>query len=220
MLLQNTSVFLTQGMINMKKIKVLYDFVLFTIAEKLGFYNNVLDKLTGNPFFTAPYISLTDVKAKLDAFEAAILAASDGAHSAISDRDDKELACDHDYRILASYVEHQADGNETQILSSGFHATKQPVQQQKATLEVVNGEHPGSVKFIAKAEDKAAAYIWQYILATALTADGVWQVASVTSGASATLDGLTSGSLYYFRVAYVTPAGTSEFCQPVSLMVA
>ena len=96
----------------MKKIKVLYDFVLFTIAEKLGFYNNVLDKLTGNPFFTAPYISLTEVKAKLDAFEAAILAAS------------------------------------------------------------------------------------------------------------ATLDGLTSGSLYYFRVAYVTPAGTSEFCQPVSLMVA
>ena len=70
---------------------------------------------------------------------------------AVSDRDDKELACDHDYRILASYVEHQADGNETQILSSGFHATKQPVQQQKATLEVVNGEHPGSVKFIAKA---------------------------------------------------------------------
>ena len=76
MLLQNTFVFLTQGMINMKKIKVLYDFVIFAIAEKLGFYNNVLDKLTGNPFFTAPYISLTDVKAKLDAFEAAILAAS------------------------------------------------------------------------------------------------------------------------------------------------
>ena len=75
------------------------------------------------------------------------------------------------------------------------------MQQQKATLEVVNGEHPGSVKFIAKAEDKAAAYIWQYILATALTADGVWQVASITTGASATLDGLTSGSLYYFRVA-------------------
>jgi hypothetical protein len=41
----------------MKKIKVLYDFVLFTIAEKLGFYKNVMDKLTNNPFFTAPYIS-------------------------------------------------------------------------------------------------------------------------------------------------------------------
>ena len=94
------------------------------------------------------------------------------------------------------------------------------MQQQKATLEVVNGEHPGSVKFIAKAEVKAAAYIWQYILASALTADGVWQVVSITTAASATLDGLTSGSLYYFRVAYVTPAGTSEFCQPVSLMVA
>ncbi len=88
------------------------------------------------------------------------------------------------------------------------------MQQQKATLEVVNGEHPGSVKFIAKAEVKAAAYIWQYILASALTADGVWQVVSITTAASATLDGLTSGSLYYFRVAYVTPAGTSEFCQP------
>ena len=99
-------------MINMKKIKVLYDFVLFTIAEKLGFYKNVMDKLSNNPFFTAPYISLTDVQAKLDAFEAAILAAADGGHTAISDRDDKELACDHDYRILASYVEHQADGQQ------------------------------------------------------------------------------------------------------------
>jgi hypothetical protein len=63
------------------------------------------------------------------------------------------------------------------------------VQQQKATLEVVNGEHPGSVKFIAKAE--AATYIWQYILVTALTADGVWQVTSITTGGNATLDGLT-----------------------------
>ncbi|MEI6542948.1 MAG: hypothetical protein WCL60_05450 [Methylococcales bacterium] len=35
----------------MKKIKVLYDFVLFTIAEKLGFYKNVMDKLSNNPFF-------------------------------------------------------------------------------------------------------------------------------------------------------------------------
>ena len=84
MLLQNTFVFLTQGMINMKKIKVLYDFVIFAIAEKLGFYKNVMDKLSNNPFFTAPYISLTDVKAKLDAFEAAILAAADGGHTAIS----------------------------------------------------------------------------------------------------------------------------------------
>jgi hypothetical protein len=58
-------VFLTQGMINIKKIKVLYDFVLFAIAEKLGFYKNVMDKLSNNPFFTAPYISLTDVQAKL-----------------------------------------------------------------------------------------------------------------------------------------------------------
>jgi hypothetical protein len=49
----------------MKKIKVLYDFVLFTIAEKLGFYRNIPDKLSNNPFFTAPYISLEDVNANL-----------------------------------------------------------------------------------------------------------------------------------------------------------
>ena len=62
----------------MKKIKVMNEYVKFNIYEKLAFYTNVLDKLTGNPYFLAPYISLIEVRDLLNGLEAASIAAADG----------------------------------------------------------------------------------------------------------------------------------------------
>ncbi len=44
----------------MKKTKALLDFNKFSVAEKISFFRNVIDKLTNNPFFPNPDIPLTD----------------------------------------------------------------------------------------------------------------------------------------------------------------
>ena len=203
----------------MKKIKVVLDFIQFAVSQKIAFYRNVIAKLTDNPIYPNPEVPLADAKAVVDDFEAASVAARDGGHTAVSNMHDKETAADAVFRILVNYVINIADGDETKILSSGFHGSKQPVAQQKARLVVNNGSHSGSVKLVAKAIDKAGAYIWQYAKDALPTNESEWITVASTTQSYYELDGLTVAATYYFRVAAVTPSGTTDFCAPVSKIV-
>lgn len=66
----------------MKKTKALLDFTKFSLAEKIIFFRNVIDKLTDNPFFPNPDIHLTELQVQVDDFEVAMLAAKDSSHTA------------------------------------------------------------------------------------------------------------------------------------------
>ena len=203
----------------MKKFKVLFDFISYSVTVKLAFYRNVISSLTDNPTFPNPYISLADVTATVDKFEAAILAASDGAHTAVLIMHDAEKAADTDFRILAHYVDQIADGDEIILSMSGFHPTKQPVPHQKPLLAVFDGSHPGSALLTAKAHDKAGAYIWQLVKGPLPTSESEWKLIAISTQASYEVEGLEVGVSYYFRVAVVTPEGTTEFCQPVLKLI-
>ena len=74
----------------MRKLKVLTSFTKLPIVNKASFCRNVVIKMTDNVHFLYPDVSLAEASAALDAFEAAILAAKDGAHTAISIRNDCE----------------------------------------------------------------------------------------------------------------------------------
>ena len=104
----------------MKIIQTKLDFVQFSPIEKVIFYRNVVDKFTGNPRFTAPDMSLSDASAAVDALEKAIIAASDGGHTRISEMHDQVKLTDTVFRNLAAYVDRIAAGDESTILSSGF----------------------------------------------------------------------------------------------------
>ena len=211
--------FLLFKVISMKKIKVLVDFIQFSVAVKVAFYRNVIAKLTDNPDYPSPDVPLVEAKAVVDNFEAAIVAAKDGSHTAVSAMHDVEIRTDGVFTILAHYVDRVAAGDETKILSSGFHPSKQPVAQQKATLAIIDGSHSGSVKFVAKAVDKTGAYIWQYTPGPLPINESEWITAAISTYSYYELDGLTVGTIYYFRVAAVTPDGTTDFCAPVQKLV-
>jgi hypothetical protein len=203
----------------MKTIKVLLDFIKLAVTAKVAFYRNVILKLTDNPAFPTPGVPLATAKETVDNFEAAILAARDGGHTAISAMHDSEATADALFRILASYVENVAKGDETMILSSGFHESKQPAPQQKATLAVLDGSHSGTVKLTAKAVDKAGSYVWQSAKDTLPTTESAWVTVAISTQAYYEVDGLTVAATYYFRVAAVTPTGTTDFCAPVQKLV-
>lgn len=203
----------------MKKIKVLLNFISYPVTEKLAFYRNIVAKLSNNPAYPNPDESLTDVKTALDNFEASIVVARDGGPTATSTMHDNEKVVDTLFRHLAHYVDKIADGDETTLLSSGFQETKQPNIHQKASLAVSDGSHSGSVQLVAKAVDKAGAYIWQYVKDMLPAADSDWLSVTTTTLAHYEFSGLTVAATYYFRVAAVTPDGITDFCPPVAKLV-
>ena len=119
---------------------------------------------------------------------------------------------------MANYVESTADGDETKIINSGFHGTKQPTPVQKATLAVVDGPHSGSVKLITKAVVGGGAYIFQMTKGKP-TPESVWLPVTTTLYTTYTVEGLEPACYYSFRVAAVTPDGITDFCTPVEKIV-
>ena len=129
----------------MKKSKVTVDFIKYSPVNKASHYHTVIDHMTNNPLFPTPDASMIDAQKAVDALDKAIMAAADGGHLAISAMNDAIAATDAVFRILAAYVERIALGDETSILSSGFHFSKQPVFANKETLVAKDGSHTGSV---------------------------------------------------------------------------
>ena len=203
----------------MKKVKVLLNFIQYSVAEKLAFYRAIVAKLTNNPAFPSPDVALADVKTALDSFEASIVAARNGGPAATSTMHDNEKAVDTLFRHLAHYVDKIADGDETTLLSSGFQETKQPNTHQKPPLAVTDGNHSGSVKLVSKAVENAKAYIWQCAKGALPTSENDWLPVTTTTHAHYEMSGLTVAVTYYFRVAAVTPSGITDFCPPVAKLV-
>ena len=203
----------------MKIIQTKLDFLQFPPILKVGFYRNVIAKCTGNPRFPTPDVSMLDAIAAVDALENAIVAASDGGRTRISEMHDQEKLTDTAFRSLAAYVDRIAAGDESTILSSGFHETKQPTYTPKAILSIYNGTHTGSLIFKGKANPRARAYHLQMAKGTLpLTEDG-WILISVSTSANFELSGLDVMCIYYFRIAAITPEGITDYSEPVSKVV-
>ena len=195
------------------------NFVSYPVAEKIVFYHNVIENMTGNDDFSAPDISLVDAKTAVDKLEQSILMAHDGGHIAVAKMHDDEVAADKIFHMLAAYVDRMANGDETKILGSGFHESRQPVYSHKAQLTVNDGANSGCVILIAKAVDKAGSYIWQSAKDVQPETDSGWILAGITTRSHFDISGLVVSAKYYFRVAAITPNGTSDFCPPVSRTV-
>ena len=203
----------------MKKSKPVFDFAQYAIAEKIGFFHHVNGQLYGNPLFPIPDIPKTEAIAAVDALEAAMQAAKEGGPAAASALHDAAERADTLYRNLAHYVERIAAGDETSILSSGFHISKQPVITPKATLVAQDGEHSGNVKLVGKAKDRGAAYRWQMSKMSDDGTDGVWVDIGTSTRATFEVSGLEVMKRYKFRYAAVTPDGTSDYCEPVTKII-
>ena len=203
----------------MKKITVVLDFIPYAVSEKVTFCRNVNDKLFGNALYPAPDVTLVDAKAAVDALETAILAAKDGGHTAISAMHDAEKRVNDIYRKLANYVDRTAAGDETSILSSGFHISKQPVITPKAELAAVDGDHSGSVRWVAKALLGAVAYLWQMAIDDWTGAGLIWTAIGSSTRANFEVNDLEVMKRYKFRFAAVTVDGTTDYCAPVSKII-
>ncbi len=203
----------------MRKPKVTVDFIKFSPVNKASHYHTVIDHMTNNPLYPTPDATLIDAQKVVDALDKAILAAADGSHLAISAMNDAIATADAVFRILAAYVERIALGDETTILSSGFHFSKQPVFANKETLVAKDGSHSGSVLLDTIRVDRGVTYVWQMYKGKLPDNDSDWVQIGITTQTSFEISNLEIATKYYFRVAAVTPDGIQDFCAPVMKVV-
>jgi len=203
----------------MKKSKAVMDFISLSVNDKLEFYRNVSLQMANTVIFPNLVIPISTINAKLDAFEATILAAKSGAHSAIADRNDQELICDDVFREIVNYVNVVSNGDETIIIKSGFNSSKQPSTFVKADMAVNDGLHSGSVLIVLKAVLNAVAYIVQYRRIDLIGSSGDWISVDFRTVANFQIDGLFAGGTYEFRFASISALGTSDYSNLVKKIV-
>jgi len=203
----------------MKKDKVVFDFIKLTSSEKPEFGTNVIQKMTDNPRFPTPDVSMEMLKAKNDLLQSRSVAALNGGkeatallHQSIDDWDDS-------FRKEAKYVDRMADGDGIVILSAGFNLAKSNTPGQRSEFTAENGEHSGTAILRHIAIDGAKSYIWQYCIGETPANENGWTIATVTTKANVEITGLTPLTKYWFRVAAVTIDGTNAYCQAILLVV-
>jgi hypothetical protein len=202
----------------MRRIKVLIEFLRIAITDKIEFGRNVITKMTGNANFLTPDVTLAQLTTATNTLESAYVASQGGGPAQTSAARLAEKAWDDLFRKQALYVERISSGNEAMILSSGLHASHEPLPALRPEFTAVHGELEGEVMLKHKGVHRAA-WVWQYIANPIPTDGSQWIQAGISLQASFKVSGLVSGKKYWFRAAYITKTGQAAWCDPVCLLV-
>ncbi|MGE0076425.1 MAG: hypothetical protein AB7S48_01045 [Bacteroidales bacterium] len=203
----------------MRRLKLILDFIRFSIAVKLVFFRKVIADMTDNPLFPTPDVPLTTAKAIVDELEANQVAALNGGKAATATMRDTEIKADRIFRRLADYVDRVSEGDEAVILSSGFNLSKSYSPATRPEFSVTQNHIPGTVFLKRKAFAGAKSYLWQYYQGDTPTAEENWTLAGASTQAKFEVENLTPARMYWFRSAAVTKEGTTAYCTPVFKIV-
>ena len=108
-----------------RKPSVSLDFKSLSIPEEIVFGQNVCDKMLANVLiFPTPDVPIATLQSVNDDLATAAHEAESGDHSKVAAMYDADKIWDTTFGTQADYVDRIANGSETIILQSGFHATK------------------------------------------------------------------------------------------------
>lgn len=189
-----------------------------TVAALLVFGRYVVQCMTDNPWFPAPFPDLGIIANHLDDLEAAELTARTRGQGTAAARDDTALLVLGDLNALLGYVGwiiSQNPGQATTITESAGLKPKRYTKPQKPALRAFLGPSPGEIRVEAKSAGRGTAYEWQY------STDGgqTWVTMAVTTRADTSLAGVPPGTTYLFRFRATQKGVTTDWSATVSLTV-
>ena len=191
------------------------------VPDKLQTTRHIIAAMTNNPNFASPHPALADVAASLstldEAYKTYQIAKLD-ARTKANAADDAEIELDSLMRKLAAYVESIADTDETIITSAGMQtkaprATPSTLPAPEA-LSAMGGDHEGEINLTWRKVENSRSYIIQ-LSSDPPSADS-WGHAETVTVANKTIQNLTSGKKYWFRVAAIGSVGQSGWSEPAT----
>jgi hypothetical protein len=194
-----------------------------SIPEKLARAQQIVTALTGNSNFTSPHPPLAQVTAIIEDLEAAshaAQAARQEAKARTAAQNAKDEALDQTLTQLVAYVESVAGSNEELIMSAGLdvrgasgptHSTLIP--SVSISLTATAGDHDGEIDLSWDTVRGARSYVVQR--SPDPPSESTWAHSGVSTRSRTTIEGLNSGTRYWFRVAAVTASGQSAWSNPV-----
>ena len=192
-----------------------------TVPQKIQFARQIVLDMTGNANFDIPAPALTAVSAAATDLETAYNAAQTArqvAKSLTSNQDAKAAALDLILAQEANYVENTANGDRTKIESSGFSVRNPSAPigplPMVTDLAVAPSENEGSADLKWKLIRGARSYVIERASA-APTLN--WAPIASPTKSKASVNTMTSGQKYWFRVAGIGAAGQGPWSETVFL---
>lgn len=109
---------------NMRKDRVVFDFIWFSIPQKIEIGRNVVINMSDNPNFISPEIALDQLEAKTELLQVRDMIARKGGkeeNALLALLHQTEAEWDDMMHKMAKYVDRIADGDNTIILNAGFY---------------------------------------------------------------------------------------------------
>jgi hypothetical protein len=194
-----------------------------SIPEKLARARQIVAALTGNLNFTSPHPPLAQVTAAVEELEAAsnaAQAARQEAKARTAAQNAKDEALDQILTQLVAYVESVAGNDDELIMSAGLNvrAPSGPAhsavsQPGSISLTATTGDHDGEIDLSWDTVRGARSYVIQR--SPDPPNENTWTHSGVSTRSRTTVEGLNSGTRYWFRVAAVNSSGQGPWSNPV-----
>ena len=175
----------------------------YTDSELVTETQSIETKMDGNATYPAPLPTIAAITAQRIIFQEALALAHKGTPTQTSYKNDQRDILEGMLHVLGAYVQLQSGGDETKILSSGYHtaASKSAIGAFGVVenFSVVTQKAVNKVLVSCNAMPKALFYEIMFTPYPATSAS-VW-VTVTTTKHSTELDGFTSFVPYVFKMA-------------------
>lgn len=202
--------------------KVKLNFSRLPIPEKIAKARQIVAALTGNPDFPDPTPAIPVLNNAIEGLETAFVAsqaARQDAKTRTTEQNSAEDTLDRLFSQSASYVEAVAGDNESLIQSAAMDLRVAAVSTNEApgapaALSATGGDHDGEIDLTWDTTPGSRSYIIEKSLDPPTPTS--WAHAGVSTRSRITINNLTSGSRYWFRVAAINSNGQSGWSDPAT----
>lgn len=191
------------------------------VPEKVQKGRHILAAMTNNPNFVTPHPPLADIATLLSSLEEIHKAhkiVRGEVRAKASAEDDVERKLDQSLRQLSAYVESIAGPDETIITSAGMEmkaARSTPsLLPAPGSLSATTGDHDGEIDLTWRKVENAKGYLIQ--ASPDPPSQTSWSHAEAATATFKTIQNLTSGERYWFRVAALGSLGPSGWSEPAT----
>ncbi|HRH70583.1 MAG TPA: fibronectin type III domain-containing protein [Flavobacteriales bacterium] len=192
------------------KSKVKLSLYLLNPAKRLMLLRNVIGKMSGNPHFPTPPVTMVAATALADELDTAIQEATHGSKAAKAVRNALSRQCADMLNVLADYQRMVSNGDEVMLSSGGFEMAKKrelvgiPGAPQKLQVRFTNAKGQLDLRW----QPVRGAHGYQvWMTAMDPTVEAHWEAIGYTTRVSHLVDELESFKAHWFCVSAIGVAG-------------